>query len=39
MVGMPESSVDRAALYAGDTVLRLGSVISAGQAVADLAPG
>jgi NAD(P)H-dependent flavin oxidoreductase YrpB (nitropropane dioxygenase family) len=39
MVDMPESSVDRAALYDGDTVLRLGSVISAGQAVADLAPG
>jgi NAD(P)H-dependent flavin oxidoreductase YrpB (nitropropane dioxygenase family) len=37
--GMPDSSVDRAALYAGETVLRLTSVISAGQAVAELAPG
>jgi hypothetical protein len=36
---MPDSLVDRAALYAGDTVLRLTSVISAGQAVAELAPG
>jgi nitronate monooxygenase len=38
-VGMPDSTVDRAALYAGETVLRLTSVISAQQAVADLAPG
>ncbi len=38
-VGMPDSAVDRAALYAGETVLRLSSVISAQQAVADLAPG
>lgn len=38
-VGMPDSTVDRAALYAGETVLRLTSVISARQAVADLAPG
>jgi hypothetical protein len=36
---MPDSTVDRAALYAGETVLRLTSVISAQQAVADLAPG
>jgi hypothetical protein len=38
-VGMPDSSVDRAALYAGETVLRITSVISARQAVAELAPG
>ena len=38
-VAMPDSTVDRAALYAGETVLRLTSVISAQQAVADLAPG
>jgi hypothetical protein len=30
---------DRAALYAGETVLRVTSVISARQAFADLAPG
>jgi nitronate monooxygenase len=38
-LGMPDSAVDRAALYAGETVLRITSVISAGQAVAALAPG
>jgi hypothetical protein len=38
-VGMPASSVDTTALYAGQTVLRITSVISAGQAVAELAPG
>jgi nitronate monooxygenase len=38
-VGMPDSSVEKAALYAGETVLRVTSVISARQAVADLAPG
>ena len=37
-VGMPDSSVDRTALYAGETVLRLNSVVSANQAVSDLAP-
>jgi nitronate monooxygenase len=37
-VGMPESVVDRTALYAGETVLRMTSVISARQAVTDLAP-
>ena len=37
-VGMPDSVVDRAALYAGETVLRLTSVISAQQAVAELTP-
>jgi nitronate monooxygenase len=38
-VGMSDSMVDRAALYAGESVLRLTSVISARQAVAELAPG
>ena len=38
-VDMPDSVVDRAALYAGQTVLRITSVISARQAVAELAPG
>ncbi len=38
-VGMPDSVVDRAALYAGQTVSRITSVISARQAVAELAPG
>jgi len=38
-IGMPESAVDRTALYAGETVLRMTSVISARQAVTDLAPG
>ena len=37
-VGMPDSSADRAALYAGESVLRLTSVVSANQAVSDLAP-
>jgi NAD(P)H-dependent flavin oxidoreductase YrpB (nitropropane dioxygenase family) len=37
-VGMPESVVEQMALYAGETVLRLMSVTSARQAVADLAP-
>ena len=32
-IGMPESAVDRTALYAGETVLRLTSVISARRAV------
>jgi nitronate monooxygenase len=36
---MSDTVVDRAALYAGETVLRITSVISARQAVADLAPG
>jgi nitronate monooxygenase len=36
---MPTSAVDREALYAGDTVLRLTSVMSAHQALADLVPG
>lgn len=38
-VGMPESAVEQMALYAGETVLRLPSVISAREAVGDLAPG
>jgi nitronate monooxygenase len=38
-IAMPASTVDRMALYAGDTVLRLTSVMSARQAVADLMPG
>ncbi len=37
-VGMPASAVDRAACYAGETALRISSVTSARQAVADLAP-
>jgi nitronate monooxygenase len=37
--GMPASAVDRAACYAGQTALRMNSVTSARQAVADLAPG
>ncbi len=35
---MPAKWVDRAALYAGETALRLDRVTSAAQAVADLAP-
>jgi NAD(P)H-dependent flavin oxidoreductase YrpB (nitropropane dioxygenase family) len=35
---MPDSWVDRAALYAGETVLRIGQVTSAEQAVKDLTP-
>jgi NAD(P)H-dependent flavin oxidoreductase YrpB (nitropropane dioxygenase family) len=37
-IGMPDSAVDRTALYAGETVLRMTSVISARQAVTDLTP-
>ena len=37
-VGMPASAVDRTACYAGQTALRIGSVTSAREAVADLAP-
>jgi NAD(P)H-dependent flavin oxidoreductase YrpB (nitropropane dioxygenase family) len=37
-VGMPESVVERMALYAGETALRMTSVISAQQAVTDLTP-
>jgi NAD(P)H-dependent flavin oxidoreductase YrpB (nitropropane dioxygenase family) len=35
---MPNSSVDSGALYAGDTVLRINEIVSAQQAVKDLAP-
>jgi NAD(P)H-dependent flavin oxidoreductase YrpB (nitropropane dioxygenase family) len=38
-VGMPSSAVDRAACYAGESAMRMNSVTSARQAVADLAPG
>ena len=34
----PDSAVERTALYAGETVLRMTSVISARRAVTDLAP-
>ncbi|MGV0873854.1 NAD(P)H-dependent flavin oxidoreductase [Mycolicibacterium sp. XJ879] len=37
-VDMPDSAVDRTALYAGQTVLRIDSVMSAREAVAMLAP-
>jgi nitronate monooxygenase len=37
-IGMPDSVVDRTALYAGETVLRMTSVISAQQAVTELTP-
>jgi hypothetical protein len=36
--GMPDSSVDSGALYAGATALRISDIISAQQAVNDLAP-
>jgi NAD(P)H-dependent flavin oxidoreductase YrpB (nitropropane dioxygenase family) len=35
---MPNSSVDSGALYAGDTVLRINEIVSAQQAVKELAP-
>jgi nitronate monooxygenase len=38
-VGMPASAVDRAACYAGQSAMRMTSVTSARQAVAELAPG
>jgi nitronate monooxygenase len=38
-IGMPASAVDRTACYAGQTALRMSSVTSAGQALADLSPG
>lgn len=38
-IGMPASAVDRAACYAGQSAMRMKSVTSARQAVADLAPG
>ena len=36
--GMPDSSVDTGALYAGDTALRISEVVSAQQTVGALAP-
>ena len=36
--GTPDSWVDRAALYAGDTALRISEITSAERAVADLSP-
>lgn len=38
LAGMPESSVDRTALYAGETVDRLDDVVAAAEAVRRLAP-
>jgi NAD(P)H-dependent flavin oxidoreductase YrpB (nitropropane dioxygenase family) len=38
-VGMPASAVDRTACYAGQSALRMTSLTSARQAVADLSPG
>jgi hypothetical protein len=35
---MPDSWVDRAALYAGETALRLSEITSAERAVEDLLP-
>jgi hypothetical protein len=37
-IGMPESAVDHTSLYAGETVLRMTSVISARQAVTEPTP-
>ena len=37
-VDMPDSAIERTALYAGETVLRMTSVISAQKAVTDLTP-
>jgi nitronate monooxygenase len=37
--GMPDASVDHAALYAGESALRMTSVVSARQAVSELAGG
>lgn len=39
LAGMPDSWVDRAALYAGETALRISEITSAEQAVKDLTPG
>ncbi len=38
LAGMPENTVDRAALYAGETARRLHDIIPAAQAVAHLTP-
>lgn len=39
VAGMPDASVDRAALYAGETALRIDRVVPAAEAVSLLAPG
>lgn len=38
VAGVPDSWLDSAALYAGETALRIGELTSAGQAVAELTP-
>lgn len=38
VAGMPDASVDRAALYAGETIHRIDDVVPAAEAVARLAP-
>lgn len=38
LAGMPDSWVDRAALYAGETALRITKITSAAQALAELTP-
>lgn len=38
VAGVPDSLLDSAALYAGETALRIGELVSAERAVADLAP-
>lgn len=38
VAGVPDSRLDSAALYAGETALRIGELASAAQAVADLTP-
>jgi nitronate monooxygenase len=38
LAGMPDSWVDSAALYAGETALRINEITSAEQAVKDLHP-
>ncbi|VAZ81545.1 hypothetical protein LAUMK42_00347 [Mycobacterium persicum] len=38
VAGTPDSWVERAALYAGETALHIGEITSAQQAVRDLSP-
>ncbi|GAB4978895.1 hypothetical protein MAHJHV59_19360 [Mycobacterium avium subsp. hominissuis] len=38
VAGVPDSLLDSAALYAGETASRIGELTSARQAVADLTP-
>lgn len=38
VAGVPDSWLDSAALYAGETALRISELVSAGQAVSDLTP-